>query len=359
MTDSAPRPDVSLADIASTVAGELRGDAAVVLHGVAGLDQAGAGELSFVETDRFIERAAASKAGALIVHRIIEKIACPQVAVAQPKLAFARIIEAFFLPPRKPSAIADSADLGASVEIGVEPVIGPFVAIGDRVRIGDRVTLHPGVTIADDCVLEDDVVLHANVSIRERCRVGSRVTIHDGTVIGSDGFGYVQHEGRHVKVPQVGIAVIENDVEIGANVTVDRGAFGETRIRQGSKIDNLVQIAHNVEIGEHAIIVAQVGISGSTRLGRGVVAGGQAGLAGHLEIGDGTMIAARSGVNRSLAGGQIVSGAPAIPHQTSILAQAVIPRLPEMRQKLRRLEKRVAELESSQRPDARADDAPD
>jgi UDP-3-O-[3-hydroxymyristoyl] glucosamine N-acyltransferase len=172
------------------------------------------------------------------------------------------------------------------------------------------------------------------------------VIVHSGTVIGSDGFGYVQHEGRHQKIPQLGGVVIEDDVELGANVTVDRATYGRTLIKRGTKVDNLVQIAHNVTIGEHSILVAQVGIAGSTTLGHHVMVGGQAGLADHLEIGDQVMIAARSGVNRNVTGGQIVSGAPVMPHETAIKAHAVIPRLPEIRQQVRSLEHRVASLEA-------------
>jgi len=192
----------------------------------------------------------------------------------------------------------------------------------------------------------DDCLLYPNVTIRERCTIGQRVIIHSGTVIGSDGFGYVQHEGRHQKIPQIGTVVIEDDVELGANVAVDRATFGQTIIRRGTKVDNLVQIAHNVTVGEHNILVAQVGIAGSTTLGSHVVVGGQAGLSDHIEVGDRVMIAARSGVNRSLTGDQIVSGTPAMPHEVSIKAQAVVPRLPELRQQVRDLERRVRELES-------------
>ena len=208
---------------------------------------------------------------------------------------------------------------------------------------------YPGVFIGDNATIGDDTVLYPNVTVREGCRIGSRVIIHSGTVIGSDGFGYVQHEGRHHKIPQLGIVCIEDDVELGANVTVDRATFGRTVIKRGTKVDNLVQVAHNVSIGEHSILVAQVGIAGSTRLGHHVIVGGQAGLADHLEIGDQVMIAARSGVNRSLTGNQIVSGAPVMPHEVAMKAMAVIPRLPELRRQLRDLEHRMLDLERTQK----------
>jgi UDP-3-O-[3-hydroxymyristoyl] glucosamine N-acyltransferase len=192
-------------------------------------------------------------------------------------------------------------------------------------------------------------VLYPNVVVREGCSIGARVIIHGGTVIGADGFGYVQHEGRHHKIPQLGGVTIEDDVEIGANVTVDRATLGRTIIKQGTKIDNLVQIAHNVTVGEHAIIVAQVGVAGSTTIGHHVMIGGQAGLADHLTIGNQAMIAARAGVNRNVEANQIMSGAPIMPHETWMKAQAVIPRLPELRQLLRDLVQRVDRIEAQLR----------
>jgi UDP-3-O-[3-hydroxymyristoyl] glucosamine N-acyltransferase len=214
------------------------------------------------------------------------------------------------------------------------------------VTIGARVTLYPGVFVGADCTVGDDSVLYPNVVVREGCSIGARAIIHSGTVIGADGFGYVQHQGRHQKIPQLGGVTIEDDVEVGANVTIDRATLGRTIIKQGTKIDNLVQIAHNVTVGEHDIIVAQVGIAGSTTIGHHVMIGGQAGLADHLTIGDEVMIAARAGVNRSIEPNQIVSGAPIMPHETWMKAQAVIPRLPELRHLVRNLEQRMEAIES-------------
>jgi UDP-3-O-[3-hydroxymyristoyl] glucosamine N-acyltransferase len=215
------------------------------------------------------------------------------------------------------------------------------------VTIGARVILYPGVFIGNDTTIGDDTLLYPNVVVREGCTIGARVIIHSGTVIGSDGFGYVQDQGRHYKIPQLGGVTIEDDVELGANVTVDRATLGQTVIKQGTKVDNLVQIAHNVTIGAHSILVAQVGIAGSTRVGHHVMIGGQAGLADHIVIGDQVMIAARAGVNRSLEPNQIVSGAPVMPHEVWVKAQAVIPRLPELRQAIRALEERMKQLEAS------------
>lgn len=337
---------LTLGELARAVNGQVHGAADTVISGVSSLELARSGDLAYVDGDRFVKDARGSNAAAFVVARPFSDLPRPQLVAANPKYAFARIVQQFFTAPYRPRGIAQQISQGADVRIGPDASIWPFVTLGNRVRIGARVTLYPGVFIGDDSVLGDDCVLYPNVTVRERCTIGSRVIIHSGTVIGSDGFGYVQHDGRHHKIPQLGTVVIEDDVELGANVTVDRATFGQTIIKCGTKVDNLVQIAHNVTVGEHNILVAQVGIAGSTTLGSHVIVGGQAGLADHLEIGDRVMIAARSGVNRSLAGDQVVSGAPAMPHEVSIKAQAVVPRLPELRQQVRDLERRVGDLEA-------------
>jgi UDP-3-O-[3-hydroxymyristoyl] glucosamine N-acyltransferase len=281
----------------------------------------------------------------LVVERHLTDVTRPQLVTQHPKYAFARIVQQFFTPRYAPRGIAQQVIRGADVEIGSEVSIWPFVTLGDRVRIGARVTLYPGVFIGDDSSVGDDSILYPNVAVREGCAVGRRVIIHGGAVIGSDGFGYVEHEGRHHKIPQIGTVVIEDDVELGANVTIDRATFGQTVIKRGTKVDNLVQIAHNVTVGENNILVAQVGIAGSAKLGSHVVVGGQAGLTDHIEIGDRVIIAARSGINRSLTGDQAVSGAPAMPHEVFVKAQAVIPLLPELRRRIRDMERRLKTLE--------------
>ncbi|HKN88012.1 MAG TPA: UDP-3-O-(3-hydroxymyristoyl)glucosamine N-acyltransferase [Nitrospiraceae bacterium] len=336
---------IQLDEISRAIGGSVVGSSDATVWGVSSLAEAGPTDLGYVASDRFIKAAMESQAAAFIVSREIPDLARPQILVKNPAYAFARIAEMFFVAPSQSRGISEPIARGEGVEIGDQASIWPFVTLGDRARIGARVTLYPGVFIGDDAVIGDDSVLYPNVTVREGCRIGSRVIIHSGTVIGSDGFGYVQHEGRHQKIPQLGIACLEDDVELGANVTVDRATFGQTVIKRGTKVDNLVQVAHNVTIGEHSILVAQVGIAGSTRLGHHVIVGGQAGLADHLEIGDQVMIAARSGVNRSLTGNQIVSGAPVMPHEVAMKAMAVIPRLPELRRQLRELEQRVQALE--------------
>ncbi len=344
-----PRPEsraIGLDEISRAINGELRGTGETLITGVSSLEDAQAGDLAFVAADRFVKVARTSQAAAFVVGKPIPDLPKPQIIAGHPAYAFAQVVQQFFTQPYQPRGISPHSMQGAGVRIGPEASVWSFVTLGDRVTIGARTTLYPGVFIGDDSTVGDDCILYPNVTVRERCTLGNRVIIHSGTVVGSDGFGYVPEGGRHHKIPQIGTVVIEDDVELGANVTVDRATFGQTIIRQGTKVDNLVQIAHNVSVGEHSILVAQVGIAGSTSLGHHVIVGGQAGLADHLKIEDGVMIAARSGVNRNLTGGQIVSGSPVMPHEVFIKAQAVIPRLPELRQHLRNLEERVRSLET-------------
>ncbi|MDZ4732249.1 MAG: UDP-3-O-(3-hydroxymyristoyl)glucosamine N-acyltransferase [Nitrospirota bacterium] len=338
---------ISLAQIHAVVGGELVGSRHATITNLAGLEDAGPNDLTFVTGDRMLKTSGPTAAGALLAHRHLAEISTPHIVVANPALAFAQIAQAFFCPVSPPRGIATAVIRGISTQVGSDVSIWPGVTLGDRVTIGKRVTLYPGVFVGNDTTIGDDTLLYPNVVVREGCTIGARVIIHSGTVIGSDGFGYVQDQGRHYKIPQLGGVTIEDDVELGANVTVDRATLGQTVIKQGAKVDNLVQIAHNVTIGAHSILVAQVGIAGSTRVGHHVMIGGQAGLADHIVIGDQVMIAARAGVNRNLESNQIVSGAPVMPHEVWVKAQAVIPRLPELRQTVRTLEERMERLEAS------------
>jgi UDP-3-O-[3-hydroxymyristoyl] glucosamine N-acyltransferase len=311
------------------------------------LEEAGPTDLSYVASDRFLKAALGSQAGALIVARPIQDLNRPQLVVPDPAYGFACIAQRFFTEPYRPRGIAKEVICGVDVQMGPDCSIWPNVTLGDRVKIGARVTLYPGVFIGSESAVNDDCVLYPNVVVREGCTIGSRVILHSGTVIGSDGFGFVQHQGRHHKIPQLGGVIIEDDVELGANVTVDRATFGQTVVKQGTKVDNLVQIGHNVIVGEHTILVAQVGIAGSTVVGHHVMIGGQAGLADHLRVGDFAMIAARSGVNRNVESKQIVGGAPVMPHDVFLKAHAIIPLLPELRHRIRELEERVQTLEKN------------
>ena len=344
-----PRRPITLAQIHSVVGGELVGSPQTSVTSLASFDEAGPNDLTFLTGDRMLKTNGPSRAGILLAHRRLTELPNPHIVVANPALAFAQTATAFFCPVTPPRGIDETVVRGQDTHIGPDVSIWPGVTLGDRVTIGARVTLYPGVFIGNDTTIGEDTLLYPNVVIREGCTIGTRVIVHSGTVIGSDGFGYVQDQGRHYKIPQLGGVTIEDDVELGANVTVDRATMPRqnTVIKQGTKVDNLVQIAHNVTIGAHSIIVSQVGIAGSTRVGHHVMIGGQAGLADHLVIGDQVMIAARAGVNRNLEPNQIVSGAPVMPHEVWIKAQAVIPRLPELRQTVRVLEEKMKQLEAS------------
>jgi UDP-3-O-[3-hydroxymyristoyl] glucosamine N-acyltransferase len=347
MTTAPRRDPLSLRELHHFVGGELVGSPEATVIGIASFEHAGPDDLAFLASERHLKNRQRLSIGALLVGKRLLEITSPQIVVDNPAYAFARAVQRFFVTPYRPRGVAQAFIRGEAVTIGQDVSIWPGVTVGDRVSIGDRVTLYPGVFVGDDSIIGDDAILYPNVVVREGCRLGKRVIVHSGTVIGGDGFGYIQHQGRHHKIPQLGGVLIEDDVELGANVAVDRATFGNTVIKQGTKIDNLVQIAHNVVVGEHSILVAQVGIAGSTTLGRYVMVGGQAGLADHLQIGDQVMIAAKSGVTRNLEPNQIVSGAPVMPHATFLKAQAVIPQLPELRQRVRGLEERLAKLEQA------------
>ncbi|MEO8339089.1 MAG: UDP-3-O-(3-hydroxymyristoyl)glucosamine N-acyltransferase [Nitrospirota bacterium] len=341
------RAPISLTQLHEVVGGEPVGSPHATVTSLASFEEAGPNDLTFLTGDRMLKTGRPIAAGILLAHRCLTEITNPHIVVANPTLAFAQVARAFFCPISPPRGIDATVVRGNDTHVGPNVSIWPGVTLGDRVTIGARVTLYPGVFIGSDTTIGDDTLLYPNVVVREGCTIGARVIVHSGTVVGSDGFGYVQDQGRHYKIPQLGGVTIEDDVELGANVTVDRATLGHTIIKQGTKIDNLVQIAHNVTIGAHSILVAQVGIAGSTRVGNHVMIGGQAGLADHLVIGDQVMIAARAGVNRSLEPNQVVSGAPVMPHEIWVKAQAVIPRLPELRQTIRTLEERMQQLEAS------------
>ena len=339
-----PQP-ITLAQIHNVVGGTVHGNDQTLISDLTSLGEPNPRALSFMTNDKMLKVAAQLPVAALLIHRYQPDLAVPQIVVDNPMLAFAQVAQRFFVRPMVPRGIADNLVRGADVQIGSDPSIWPFVTIGDRVTIGHRVTLYPGVFIGSDCTVGDDSVLYPNVTVREGCALGARVIIHSGSVIGADGFGYVQHQGRHHKIPQLGGVTIGADVEVGANVTVDRATFGRTVIKQGTKIDNLVQVAHNVTVGEHCILVAQVGIAGSTKIGHHVMIGGQAGLSDHITIGDQVMIAAKSGVNRSIESNQVVGGIPAMPRDRALRIQGGIFQLPEMKELVRSLEQRVTALE--------------
>jgi UDP-3-O-[3-hydroxymyristoyl] glucosamine N-acyltransferase len=268
--------------------------------------------------------------------------------VANPKAAFARVLWLYHPPRKVPAGVHPSAVIGEEVELGAEVAIGPFVVIGNRVRVGDRVILGAGCVISDRCVVEEDTVFHSHVTLYEGTQVGKRVIIHAGAVLGSDGFGYVAEGGEQIKIPQVGVVIIGDDVEIGANACIDRATLGRTVIRRGVKIDNLVQIGHNVVVGEGSALSAQVGVGGSATVGKGCTLAGQVGIADHVTLGDRVIVGAQSGVapGKQLRDGEIVWGSPARPIRKSKQQFAAMARLPELLEEVAALRRRVAELEA-------------
>jgi UDP-3-O-[3-hydroxymyristoyl] glucosamine N-acyltransferase len=286
-------------------------------------------------------------AGALIVPAGMEDLERPLLVSPNPYLAFAQALALFTEKRQAASGVSPKAHLGDAVRLGQGVSIHPLAYVGEGAIIGDRVSLHGGAYIGAGAEIGDDTLIHANVTILDRCIVGKRVIIHSGTVVGSDGFGFAQDGHRHVKIPQAGIVRIDDDVEIGANCAIDRATLGMTWIQRGAKIDNLVQVAHNVVVGEDSIIVAQVGISGSTRIGRSVVLAGQVGVVGHLEIGDGVRVGAQAGVTKSIPAGREVLGSPAVAYREFVRTSGMISRLPDLRKKVLELEKRLAQLEKT------------
>ena len=333
---------------AAMVGGRFQGDGALTLCGFAALDAAGPEDFSFLARQRDAAQLGASQAGAVVVPEGLESVDRPLIFVRDPYLAAALIHSHLLEKPFVPGGVHPTAVIGADCRLTAEVSIGPLVALGARVVVGKRVTIEAGTVIGDDVTIGDDCLLKANVTVADGCRIGDRVTIHSGTVVGSDGYGYATNaEGHHVKRPQVGIVVIGDDVEIGANCCLDRAAFGETRVETGAKIDNLVQIAHNVVIGAHSLVVAQVGIAGSTTLGRNCVLGGASMINGHIHLGDRTMVAAAAGVHNSQPPGAVVGGIPAIPIKEWAKTAAIHNRLPEMYNELKKLRRQIEQLSAA------------
>jgi UDP-3-O-[3-hydroxymyristoyl] glucosamine N-acyltransferase len=331
------------AEIAKTVDGEVVGDSSTLLKGFAPADRAQPGDLTFAENENYFTRADQSAAAAILVDGPFKSAKKALIKVPSARVAFAKVLPLFFPQPSFAPGIHPSAVVSKSAQIDPSAHIGPHCAIGDRVRIGPRTVLQGGNHIGIDCSLGEEVNLFPNVTLYSSSEIGNRVRIHSGTVIGSDGFGYVQDKGVHRKVPQIGNVIIRDDVEIGANVTIDRGALGPTVVGAGTKIDNLVQIAHNVTLGEHCLIVSQAGIAGSTKLGNYVILGGQVGLAGHLKIGNHASVAAQSGVMHNIPDGEKWLWTPAQPDRQAKRQMIAMLQLPELLRRVTALEKKVGE----------------
>ncbi|MFA5353622.1 MAG: UDP-3-O-(3-hydroxymyristoyl)glucosamine N-acyltransferase [Thermodesulfovibrionales bacterium] len=332
-----------LQEIADLIGGEVIGDALVEIQGVSGISDALSGDITYLEGPKLIKALQASSASAVIVSEPLETDK-PQVKVKNPKLAFAQLLSRFYPRPCLPEGISEKAWVSDKARIGEGVSIAPFAYISEGVTIGKGAVIYPGVFIGENSHIGDSCTLYANVTIREGVTIGDNVIIHAGAVIGADGFGYVFDSGRHHKIPQVGGVVIGDDVEIGANTTIDRATTGNTVIGQGTKIDNLVQIGHNVQVGRAVIIVSEAGIGGSSVIGDGVILAAQAGVADHARIEAGTIIGAQSGVMPGEVKKGVYIGSPILPHRDWLKAQAVFTKLPELNRRIKDLEEKIKQI---------------
>ena len=336
--------DVTLDDLARLVGGTVSGDGKTVVRAVNGIKEAGAGDLTFLANSKYAPLLASTKASAVILAEGVTA-PIPALTVKNPDLAFAKVAEHLSGGAwRPPPGIHPTAVVSKTATVGKNVSIGAGTVVEDGASIGDNSVLYAQVYIGRETVIGADSLIYPQVVVREKCRIGARVILHSGTVIGSDGFGYATDKGVHHKIPQVGIVVVEDDVELGANVTVDRARFGRTVIGRGTKIDNLVQIGHNVVLGQGCLLVSQAGIAGSTKLGNYVVMAGQSGLIGHLEIGDGAIITAQSGLTKDVPAKAVMSGSPASDRRTHLKELAALSKLPEALQEIRKLRQEIEEL---------------
>ena len=332
---------MQLSEIATRLNCALTGDGGVEITGVLGIDEAGPGQLTFVSNAKYAAKARTTKASAVIVSSDFPDIATATLRTGNPYLAFARAVELFYSAPKPSRGLDASARIAASAMIGEGASIGPYVIIEDDVRIGSNCTIHPFVHICRGARIGNNFKAYAHVTVREFCVIGNNVILQDGVKIGTDGFGYAkQDDGRYYKIVQSGIVILEDDVEVGANATIDRGTIGETRIRRGAKIDNLVQVGHASDVGENTLLCAQVGLAGSSKIGRDVILTGQVGVAGHLEIGDRVIATAQTGIPNSIEPDKVVSGYPAIDNKLWLKSSAVFKRLPELLKRIEALEKK-------------------
>ena len=332
-------PGWSLSQLAAAVGGRVEGNPDRMIRGVATLDAAGPDDLSFLTNPRYRSSAEATLAGAILVGPRTKIEGRDLLIAADPYLALAEILDQLHPQTRPAEGVSADARVDATASVGQGVAIGPFAVVGPGSRLGDRVAVGAGVVIGEGCVVSDDTVLMPRAVLYAGTRIGARCIIHAGAVLGADGFGFATSGGVHRKVPQLGRVVVEDDVEIGANTTIDRGTLGETRIGRGTKIDDLVMIAHGASIGPHGLLAAQTGISGSTRIGSHVTFAGQSGTAGHLSLGDRVVVAAKSAVFADVAEGSFVAGIPAVDHRAWKRSQVVVKMLPELLARIRKLEK--------------------
>jgi UDP-3-O-[3-hydroxymyristoyl] glucosamine N-acyltransferase len=336
---------VKLSELAERLGCRLEGDGAIEITRVSGIQEAGPGDVTFLANSKYERLLGSTRASAIILRGDAPATAVAALRTDDPYLAFARAVQVFAPAWRPEPGIHALTVIAPSARLGDGVSIGPFVSIGEGASIGDRTVIFPHVTIGPGATICADSVIHARVSIRERVQIGQRAVLQDGAVIGSDGFGFARRaDGTHEKIPQVATVVIEDDVEIGANTTIDRPAVGETRIRQGTKIDNLVQVAHGVQVGKNVLMAAQVGVAGSSEVHDGAMLGGQAGITGHITIERGAVVAAHAGVTNTVEAGTMVAGYPAIESREWRRSSAVFRRLPEIKRRLEALEAAVRAL---------------
>lgn len=337
---------LTLAELAAQVGGTVVGNGSRVVTGVRPLADAGEEDLSFYHNRKYLQSARESRAGALLVAEPGLFAGRDLVVVKDPYAALATVLELLY-PVRRPEpGVHPTAVVAAGASVGAGAHVGPHAVVGEGAVVGERSVIGAGSFLGEGARVGADTLLHPHVVVEAGCTVGARCILHAGVVIGSDGFGFATVKGVHHKVPQVGTVVVEDDVELGANVCIDRAALGVTRVGRGTKIDNLVQIAHNVEVGEHSLLVAQVGISGSTRLGHHVVMAGQSGAVGHITLADGTVVTAKTGVTEDTRPGETVSGFPSRPHREWLKAMANLFRFEELRRRVERIEKALASSRS-------------
>jgi UDP-3-O-[3-hydroxymyristoyl] glucosamine N-acyltransferase len=333
--------ELSLTEIAELVQGEIEGENTINIHGVAKIEDAGIGEITFISNPKYAKHIDTTMASAVLVSKDFPATTRPVIRTNNPYLSFLKVLKVFHPPGETLAAgIHPSAIIDKTTKIAAQVRIGAGVVIDRDCKIGENVSIYPGVIIGRKVVIGDNTIIYANVVLRERVQIGSSVIIHSGTIIGSDGFGFAREGQQYHKIPQVGTVIIEDDVEIGANCTIDRATLGMTILHKGVKLDNLIQVAHNVEIGENTVIAAQTGISGSTKIGKNVMIGGQVGFVGHIEIGDNTTIGAQSGVSKSLPPNSVFFGYPARPIMQAKREEAALRKLPD-------LLKRISELEAT------------
>lgn len=335
---------MKLKDFAEIVKGVIQGEPDIEITGVAGLMDAHEGDITFASSVKYLKQANESRASCIIVKELMPDIKASQLISSNPHFTFAKAIECFYPGRSFQPGLSEKAIISSSVGLGNGVSVYPFAYISDDVSIGDDTVILPGVFIGEKTVIGKGCIIHPNVVVREGVTIGDRVIVHAGTVIGSDGYGYTFEKGEHYKIPQVGGVIIEDDVEIGSNVSIDRATLGNTVIGRGTKIDNLVQIAHNVKIGEKSLIMALAAIGGSSELGSYVTIGGQTALADHTVVDSGTMIAGHSALFGHVTKG-VYSGTPALPHRDFLRSHAVFAKLPEIYKKIRELENKINNLE--------------